>query len=308
LDGDEAGQRRTNEVLEMFVASEVDLRIATLPDELDPCEFLEQRPADDLRQLFDGAQDAFEHAIRVHSRGVDLVGDTHRANQVLERLLGIIGRAPRLTNDSSEGKTLREGQIVRRLARDFGIDDQLLRQRLTELRRDSGGSRLPQVANEPTPLPSITVRDLSPLDAELCEVLVRNPSLVDVALADLTIEHISPGPAQRLFAAFKAVADRGEIAEFLHVLDELEEPRLKSLLVELDERASSKEAHAHADAATRLRQLIENVQYRFQASSRRQQLALLEQKRLDETEELTLLHQLVEQERRRQGIPAPTDG
>jgi hypothetical protein len=37
-------------------------------------------------------------------------------------------------------------------------------------------------------------------------------------------------------------------------------------------------------------------------------MALLEQKRLDETEELHLLHQLVEQERKRQGIPAPTDG
>jgi DNA primase len=43
LDGDAAGQRRTNEVLELFVAANVDLRIATLPDELDPAEFLEQR-------------------------------------------------------------------------------------------------------------------------------------------------------------------------------------------------------------------------------------------------------------------------
>ncbi len=40
LDGDEAGQRRANEVLELFVAQQVDLRILTLPDELDPCEFL----------------------------------------------------------------------------------------------------------------------------------------------------------------------------------------------------------------------------------------------------------------------------
>ena len=43
LDGDEAGQRRANEVLELFVAQQVDLRILTLPEELDPCEFLHER-------------------------------------------------------------------------------------------------------------------------------------------------------------------------------------------------------------------------------------------------------------------------
>ena len=43
LDGDEAGQKRANEVLELFVAQQVDLRILTLPDDLDPCDFLQQR-------------------------------------------------------------------------------------------------------------------------------------------------------------------------------------------------------------------------------------------------------------------------
>ena len=40
LDGDAAGKRRTNEVLELFVAREADLRILTLPEEMDPAEFL----------------------------------------------------------------------------------------------------------------------------------------------------------------------------------------------------------------------------------------------------------------------------
>ena len=306
LDGDEAGQRRTNEVLELFVASEVDLRIATLPEQLDPCDFLEQRSADELRQLLDNAHDAFEHAISVHTQGIDFIRDTHRANQVLEKLLGIIGRAPRLTNESSSAKLLRERQVVGRLARDFRVEETLLRQRLAEMRKEVG---VPQrIDSEVERTSSLSVKDLPPLDAELCEVLARHPQLADVAVAELTPEHLSPGPARRLFVALKSLLERGETPDFSHILDELEEPQLKSLLVELDERASSKEAHANVDAATRLRRLIEDVQYRFQASDRRQQLALLEQNRLGETEELNLLHQLVEQERRRQGIPAPTDG
>ena len=50
LDGDEAGQKRANEVLELFVAQQVDLRILTLPDGLDPCDFLHQRGAEALRR------------------------------------------------------------------------------------------------------------------------------------------------------------------------------------------------------------------------------------------------------------------
>lgn len=315
LDGDEAGQRRTNEVLELFVASEVDLRIATLPEGLDPCDFLEQRSADDLRGLLDGAHDAFEHAIAVHTQGVDFVRDTHRANQVLERLLAIIGQAPRLTNETSSSKLLRERQIVGRLARDFHIEENLLRQRLAELRRETVSRKgtvprndtMPSMTKGERPV-TLTIKDLSPLDAELCEILTRHPAFADTVVTELTTEHFSTAPARRIFNAYRSLLERGETPEFAHILDELEEPQLKSLLVELDERASSREANAQEDAATRLRRLIEDMQYRFQVSDRRQQLALLEQKRLDEAQELNLLHQLVEQERKRQGIPAPTDG
>ncbi len=40
LDGDEAGTRRANEVLELFIAQQADLQILTLPEDLDPCDYL----------------------------------------------------------------------------------------------------------------------------------------------------------------------------------------------------------------------------------------------------------------------------
>ena len=53
LDGDEAGQRRADEVLELFVAQQVDLRILTLPEEFDPCEFLQERGGEAFQKLLD---------------------------------------------------------------------------------------------------------------------------------------------------------------------------------------------------------------------------------------------------------------
>ena len=40
LDGDEAGRRRTDEILDVLLAEAVDLRIARLPTGVDPCDFI----------------------------------------------------------------------------------------------------------------------------------------------------------------------------------------------------------------------------------------------------------------------------
>ncbi|HYW81347.1 MAG TPA: DNA primase, partial [Thermoguttaceae bacterium] len=96
LDGDEAGQRRANEVLELFVAAQVDLRILTLPEGTDPCDFLQQNGAEAFRKLLDEqAVDALDHAFRSVTRGIDLQRDVHGASQALDRLVSIVAKAPR---------------------------------------------------------------------------------------------------------------------------------------------------------------------------------------------------------------------
>ncbi len=80
LDGDEAGQKRTNEILELFIAEQVDLRICTLPDELDPCDFLLHRGAADFETRLTAATDALEHAYRVATRGINVRQQPHEAN------------------------------------------------------------------------------------------------------------------------------------------------------------------------------------------------------------------------------------
>ncbi len=55
LDGDEAGRKRAGEVLQLFVAENVDVRVLTLPEEFDPAEFLLERGAEALAALIDRA-------------------------------------------------------------------------------------------------------------------------------------------------------------------------------------------------------------------------------------------------------------
>ena len=63
MDGDTAGQNRADEVLELFVGAEVDLRVLTLPDGSDPADFVAERGREEFEQLVAEAPDALDHKL-----------------------------------------------------------------------------------------------------------------------------------------------------------------------------------------------------------------------------------------------------
>ncbi|MCA9102768.1 MAG: DNA primase, partial [Planctomycetales bacterium] len=90
LDGDAAGQRRTNEVLNLFVAAKFDLRVATLPEGLDPCDFLVQRGPDAFRELIESAHDALDHKIAAELTAVRGQDSVHASQQAVENILATL--------------------------------------------------------------------------------------------------------------------------------------------------------------------------------------------------------------------------
>lgn len=138
LDGDEAGQRRTTEVLEMFISRQVDLRVVTLPEGLDPCEYMQEHGIDAMREFIEANQvDALEHAFQSLTSGIDPLRDIDAADQAMEQLLRIIASAPRLAGTESTAHRMRETRIIGRLAMLFRLDEQIIRDRLVALRRQN---------------------------------------------------------------------------------------------------------------------------------------------------------------------------
>jgi DNA primase len=303
LDGDEAGQRRTNEILELFVAAQVDLRILTLPDELDPAEFMLERGGEAFRALLGSATDALEHKIRISTRGVDLVRDTHRANQALEDILATIARGtPPGTIDTAG---LRAHQLLARLARQFQLDDGDLRTRFNQLRRNVK-SRVDSPAAEETAEPTYKLASLSPTEIELLEILDLHPTLVADALAE--IADLTSAAAREILATYRQLEERGQPPEFAVVLGEIENASLKNLLVALDEKAHEKSPKAILDGPTRLRSVIRQVRQLHEDRERRQTETALENKVFNAEEEQSVLLQMIASKRRQQGLIAPTEG
>jgi DNA primase len=303
LDGDAAGQSRTNDILELFVAAQLDLRILTLPDEYDPAEFMEEKGGEAFRELLGGAIDALEHKIRVATRGIDLARDTHRANLALEDILKTI--ASGMTHGSVDGASLRAAQLIARLARQFALDEADVRERFQRLRK---GPKPVESDEPPRAERSHKLAELSPFETELLEILCLHPELAPTALADVADDDLASPTARELFATYRRLEEGGSSLEFNTVLAEVEAPQLKHVLVELDDLAHEKSPKAILGGPDRLRSVIRKIHQQHELRELRQTEAALEQRTFNEQEELSVLSQMIAAKRRQQGIHAPTEG
>jgi len=307
LDGDEAGQKRTNEVLELFVAQQVDLRIVTLPEELDPCEFLLEHGAEPFRELLESrAVDALEHAFRVATRGIDLERDIHGATQALERLIAIIAKAPRHRDDSTDETRLREEKILQRLAASFRIEEAEIRRQVSQLRRKARPPAARPAAAR-TPATEAVPEMIDVWQRELLELLVHKQDLWPRAMQIVSAEHFSSAACRRICEAARRLLDENREASFDALMLALDEPALKALLVDLDEQGRDKCSRI-GNAEALLEDLLQAFERREALRRRPAQTVALREGQLDSAAELELLERIVREQRARQGISNPRTG
>jgi DNA primase len=301
LDGDDAGQRRTNEILELFVAAQADLRILTLPENLDPCDFVRAHGGDALVELLGQAQDALEHKLRTVTKGLDITTDTHQANAALEDVLGTLARAPRLASGTSSATRLREQQILSRLSRKFGPAEEELRKRVTELRRTS---RAPSTGSEPEHTPARRDLSLDAWDRTLLELLVTNPAWLPEARATILPPDLHTPTGRAIYNKCLQMHDAGATPDVDRLLLESEDSGMKKLLVELDEGGRNKDA---ALARSTLADIVESFR-RKKEDERHRQIFTTETtgEATDRQEEA--LGELIANLRNRQSRTNPTEG
>ncbi|MFW6169600.1 MAG: DNA primase [Planctomycetota bacterium] len=312
LDGDEAGQRRTNEILELFIGAQVNLKILTLPSELDPCDLIRQHGIEAFRGHLDQAVDALAHKVRTVTTGLDIVADPDRAHHALEEILATMANAPRPSHVARESLRLREQQMLVRLARQFHVEEPSLRARLNALRgRQKGKRGGSQPAAELSPTPAaqtVSFAALSPAERELFQILLTHPELGEPALGMIESEQLVTAAGQQLWQLYRTAGEEQAGFECGNIMTLVEDPALKNTLVQLQDDAYAKAEVALEDAENRLHGLVRNFHFLRERRAERQTLAALQQREYDEKEELEVLQRIIQNERNRQGISAPTDG
>ncbi len=299
LDGDEAGQRRTSEVLELFVQHQLDLRVVTLPSGLDPCDFLDQNGLAAFETAVATAADALDHKIKISTEGIDLSRDTHRSNKALEEILQTMSRAPAKGLEASQAR-LRQQQVIGRLSREFRIDENAIRDRLKQMR--SSNRQSPRSMRQGVSEAKPAQRDLT-LDnweRDFFELLTSHPEVTEQALSVVPIEEIRSEGATALLAGYRKVCDSGQLPDFGRVLTSLDDPELKNLLVEIDETSQGK---TFPDPVENLNALCEAFQRRIDDRQSREIVSAIEGNDLTEEQQLSFLNDLIEKKRREHETP-----
>lgn len=304
LDGDAAGRKRANETLELFFEADIDVRVVTLPDQMDPCEFLQVRGVSEFRAHLVGAVDALEHKLTCELEGIDVVRDTHRATAALDNVLQMFARRPQ--NSLAGASMLREQQMLSRLARQFHLEPETLRHRVAELR---GRVRPPARAAEAVSQSFTMARsaNLDPKERELLEILLQDETQVDYAVENISPNQFVSDGARAIYEIYCDCFYTGRPADFAGVMTQLENPQLKSLLAELDEQSTLKNLKTEFDVRQRLEGVIRAFEHVNLDVANRQAVARLSQP-LGEEEETQALQEIIERARQRQGLSAPTDG
>ncbi len=301
LDGDEAGRRRTDEILDVLLAEAIDLRIARLPTGVDPCDFILEHGRDAFEALLDAAVDPLDYRLdeAVARLPQDASDDALLAavESVLAALANVSPRSP----ISPSQRRLREDQVIGRLVRRFGLSREVLRGRLVELR-----GRRPTVAaaDSPSEAPLLPTK-LPAWDREVIEVLVGVPEGAGLIIREVDASELESGAGREVLAAARRLYDGGRPVALSGLLMELPDPRLQSMLVAVDEETADR---GPAAAQERIHHLQDALRRRSAERQAHVSARQLKTSRLDPGSEAALLEQLVVQRRAAQGMTNPKEG
>jgi len=304
LDGDDAGRRRADEILDVLLAEPIDVRIARLPAGVDPCEFVLEQGRDAFESLVATAGDPLDYRLdEALARLAPDAGDD-AALAAVESVLVALSKVSTQSSLAPSQSRLREDQVVGRLSRRFGLSREVLRSRMLALR--SNAAKRTARANgadgdggdDAQQTPGL-MRRLPAWDREVIEVLVGVPDGAGLIVRDVQSAELETQEGRAVLEAARRLHAEGRQIALAGLLLEINDPAVQSLLVAVDETSS---ARTPLDTQERVHHLEDALRRRSAQRQAHRSARTLKTSRLDPGSEAALLEQLVAQRRAVQGM------
>ena len=312
LDGDDAGRRRANEILDVLLAEPIDLRIARLPSGVDPCEFVLEQGRDAFEALVASAGDPLDY--RLDEALADLAPDAgdDAALAAVESVLAALAKVSPQSSLTPSQSRLREDQVVGRLSRRFGLSREVLRSRMlalrnTSSRRSATSTARPDGDDESDAMASSPglMRRLPAWDREVIEVLVGVPDGAGLIVREVQSAELETQEGRAVLEAARRLHAEGREIALPGLLLEIHDPAVQSLLVAVDETSATR---TPLDSQERIHHLEDALRRRSAQRQAHRSARTLKTSRLDPGSEAALLEQLVAQRRAVQGMTDVDEG
>jgi len=238
FDGDIAGQRAADRALEIFFAAPVDLKICTLPDQLDPDELLRQP---DGRERFDAAiaqsEDALTHLVGNFRRELDAHPGLSARQRTIE---GMLTKLVSLGLGSLDG--IRRRLVIDSIAGTSGVTVVEIERFLNASKRATAPARDATTLTEPIEIPAANARGSA--ERDFVSILIAWPSTGDIRISHeegdaaplsefITPSSLEDSAARALYTPIFHWLEDAKPFAVQDVLAELADPAMKTLATDL---------------------------------------------------------------------------
>jgi DNA primase len=239
-DGDEAGRSAADRSLELFLGSELDLRVLTLPLNLDPCDFLLKEGGDAFRSLTQRAPDPLAYVLdRAAARfDLDAVEGSRRAAEWVLNILNHVPATHRL------GLEVKQAKVLDTLAHRLGVPVETLNRLRRQLRRPAAEVRAqglgatmvagatsvqgqPNHADAP-PVP-IRQAELDRTDLELIQIVLSEPAAVAWLIPRVAVAALRHAPLRAILQACYDLHNEGQAPNYENLMVRLDDPAVRAL-------------------------------------------------------------------------------
>ncbi len=223
FDSDSAGRKSSDRSLDIFVEEDIPVRIATLAEGEDPCDFLLNRGADPFRDALGRGQDLISYKMDAALAGLRDAAPWQRA-QALDDVLGTIARTPNpVTSDL----------LVKQVAERSGVSESAIRDRLARLRPYEGPKGRAETA---APAEGGPPTALEKAQREALQSLLGDNALIAAFAGETNAEsflaHFADGAYRKVAeCVINVYRERGRATE-QDVLERLAEPELRDLVAQ----------------------------------------------------------------------------
>ena len=236
FDSDTAGIEAANRALEVALSQRIDIKLASVPEGKDPCDFLLSAGKEQFERLTDEAVDVFQFKWNrlTDSFGSDETLVDNKA--AIEEFLQTIATSLRAGNLTA----IDRGLIVNRLSKIIGIDTKEINAELSKRLRRAAKTASYNLENQKVPSSDWGQGLFATAQREILEVLLNEPKLFDIVKQKITAE-VFDAPILRQIAAvlFETLSTEPE-ASLAAVLAKAESVEVGNAIVQLAQAGEEK--------------------------------------------------------------------
>lgn len=215
FDPDEAGRKSAKRSIEVLLNGELEIRVVSLPEGQDPCDYILRHGGDEFRQLLAESQGFFEFRLAAarseHDTGT-VEGRMAALRDVAEVALAVRDEA-------------RRDMIVRWIAQELGIRESSAWAYVQRNRSRASRTGASAATAEST---DARLSAEESLPCELLGLLLSHPEFVAEAAERLDVELLRDGPEKALIGELLGRHEDGKPAEAERFLSSVTEPSLAS--------------------------------------------------------------------------------